>query len=159
MGLKYCMNIIKNYLVKKNNSLRTLRNKSGNLSIIATVVIFLFFISLISLIDIFQLYTAREHTKNASDAIALAAAQNLLFFEEYEISEIVKKIGDENCCEVDSIEINYDEIIVTTVKRISFMFWGRIFKKNNLIYSTSKVKVIYPWDEKFKNCRSFSFDY
>ncbi|MCE5329144.1 hypothetical protein LLG07_02255 [bacterium] len=151
--------LLKIIILKKIPGLRIFKNKSGNLSIISGVTALIFFMLFISVFDIFQLYIAREHTKNASDAIALAIAQNLLFFEENKIFEIAKKAGEENYCEIDSIEFNYEEIIVTTVKKVNFLFWDKIFKNNSLVYSTSKVKVTYPWDEKFGNCRFFIFDY
>jgi hypothetical protein len=109
--------------------------------------------------DIFQLYAAREHTKNTSDAIALAAAQNLLFFDKDKIVEIANKISKENNCKIDSIEFDYDEVVVTAVKKVNFLFIDKIIRNGSLIYSTSKVKVTYPWDKKFKNCKSFKFEF
>ncbi|HEY5500507.1 MAG TPA: Tad domain-containing protein [Candidatus Humimicrobiaceae bacterium] len=121
-----------------------------------TLMAALFFVSVF---DIFQLYIAREHTKNASDAIALAVAQNLLFFEEDEIFIITDEISKKNDCEIDSIKFSYEEITVTTVKTVKFIFAGKILKNNGMVYSTSRVKVTYPWDEKFKNCDWFEFDF
>ena len=136
-----------------------LKNTKGNLSILMALITLMAALFFVSVFDIFQLYIAREHTKNASDAIALAVAQNLLFFEEDEIFIITDEISKKNDCEIDSIKFSYEEITVTTVKTVKFIFAGKILKNNGMVYSTSRVKVIYPWDEKFKNCDWFEFDF
>lgn len=136
-----------------------LKNTKGNLSILMALITLTAALFFVSVFDIFQLYIAREHTKNASDAIALAVAQNLLFFEEDEIFIITDEISKKNDCEIDSIKFSYEEITVTTVKTVKFIFAGKILKNNGMVYSTSRVKVTYPWDEKFKNCDWFEFDF
>jgi len=135
------------------------KNTKGNLSILMALITLMAALFFVSVFDIFQLYIAREHTKNASDAIALAVAQNLLFFEEDEIFIITDEISKKNDCEIDSIKFSYEEITVTTVKTVKFIFAGKILKNNGMVYSTSRVKVTYPWDEKFKNCDWFEFDF
>jgi hypothetical protein len=124
-----------------------------SISVLVSALLFL------SVFDIFQLYLAREHTKNASDAIALAVAQNLVFFEKDEIVIIADEMSKKNECEIDSMEFSYDEVIVTTVKKVEFRFAGRFLKNSSFVYSSSKAKVIYPWDEKFRNCDSFIFEF
>ena len=146
-------------IIKKNCIPHVLKSTRGNLSIFMALATLMAALLFISIFDIFQLYIAREHTKNASDAIALAIAQNLLFFDEDEILIITDEISKKNDCEIDSIKFGYDEITVTTVKRVKFMFAGKILKKGDTVYSTSKVKVTYPWDERFKNCDSFIFEF
>jgi hypothetical protein len=146
-------------IFKKDRKMQKLADSTGNISILLLTLTLFFLILFIPVFDIFQLYIAREHTKNASDAIALAAAQNLLYFDKDKIVEIAYKISIENNCDIDSIEFNYDEVIVTTVKKVEFIFIGKIIRNSSLIYSTSKVKVTYPWDEKFKNCKSFKFEF
>ena len=141
------------------NILQALKNTKGNLSILMAFLTLAAAILFISVFDIFSLYIAREHTKNASDAIALALAQNLLFFDEDEILIITDEISKKNDCEVDSVELGYEEIAVTTVKKVKFLFAGMILKNSDTVYSTSRVKVTYPWDERFKNCDWFEFDF
>lgn len=136
-----------------------LKNTKGNLSILMVLLTLIAALLFVSVFDILQLYIAREHTKNASDAIALAVAQNLLFFEEDEIFIITDEISKKNDCEIDSIKFSYEEITVTTVKTVKFIFAGKILKNSGMVYSTSRVKVTYPWDEKFKNCDWFEFDF
>lgn len=143
----------------KRHILSALKSSEGNLSILLALLTLMAALLFVSVFDIFALYIAREHTKNASDAIALAVAQNLLFFDEDEILIITDEISKKNSCEIDSIKFGYDEITVTTVKRVKFMFAGKILKKGDTVYSTSKVKVTYPWDERFKNCDSFIFEF
>ena len=146
-------------IISNNHIQIFLKNTKGNLSILMALLTLMAALLFISVFDIFQLYIAREHTKNASDAIALAVAQNLLFFEEDEIFIITDEISKKNNCEIDSIKFSYEEITVTTVKTVKFIFAGKILKNNGTVYSTSRVKVTYPWDEKFKNCDWFEFDF
>jgi hypothetical protein len=146
-------------IIKNAYVLPALKNTKGNLSILMAFLTIIAALLFVSVFDIFQLYIAREHTKNASDAIALALAQNLIFFDDHEIFLIADEISKKNNCEIDSIELGYEEITVTTVKIVKFMFAGRIFKNSNTVYSISRVKVTYPWDERFKNCDSFVFDF
>ena len=155
---KHNLNIILKNI--RNNRIQIfLKNTKGNLSILMALLTLMSALLFVSMFDIFQLYIAREHTKNASDAIALAVAQNLLFFEEDEIFIIIDEISKKNDCEIDSINFSYEEITVTTVKTVRFIFAGKILKNSRTVYSTSSVKVSYPWDEKFKNCDSFEFDF
>jgi len=151
--------LLKTIIIKKIHCLPSYINSRGNISILLATLALMFVMLFVSIFDIFQLYIAREYTKNASDAIALAVAQNLLFFDEEEIVEITDEISKKNDCDIDSIKFSYDEITVTTVKKVNFLFAGRIFKNSSTVCSTSKVKVTYPWDEKFGNCRFFKFDY
>jgi len=139
--------------------LPVLKSTKGNLSILLALLTLMAALLFVSIFDIFQLYIAREHTKNASDAIALAVAQNLLFFNEDEIFITADEISKKNDCEIDFIKFDYEEITVTTVKKVKFIFVGKILKNSDTVYSTSKVKVTYPWDERFKNCDWFEFDF
>ncbi|MHB1348138.1 MAG: hypothetical protein ACYCXK_11685 [Candidatus Humimicrobiaceae bacterium] len=145
--------------VIKIHALKDLKKTQGNLSILMAVSMLAAALIFFSLFDIFTLYTAREHTKSASDAIVLAAAQNLLFFNEDEIIAMADETGRKNECEIDSIEFDYDKITVTTCKKVNFMFAGKVLRKSGIVYSTSKAKVIYPWDERFKNCDFFIFEF
>jgi hypothetical protein len=146
-------------IINKIYILPVLKSTKGNISILLALLTLMAALLFVSVFDIFALYIAREHTKNASDAIALAVAQNLLFFDEDEIMIITDEISKKNDCEIDSIKFSYEEITVTTFKKVKFIFAGKILKKGDTVYSTSNVKVIYPWDERFKNCDSFIFEF
>jgi hypothetical protein len=146
-------------IIKNSYVVSALKNTRGNLSILMAFATLIAALLFVSVFDIFQLYIAREHTKNASDAIALALAQNLLFFDEHKIFLISDEISKKNDCEIDSVKLGYEEIIVTTVKKVKFMFAGRIFKNSDTVYSASRVKVTYPWDKRFNNCDYFEFDF
>ena len=123
----------------KISTLSFLKSTKGNLSILMAFSTLIAAILFVSIFDIFALYIAREHTKNASDAIALALAQNLLFFNEDEIFIITEKISKKNDCEIDSVKLGYEEITVTTVKKVKFIF--KFFKK---FYNSSKNKFRFP---------------
>ena len=145
--------------INKIHAISFLKRPGGNLSILLIISTLMVMLLLVSLFDIFSLFIAREHTKNASDAIALAVAQNLLFFDDDEIFMITDEISKKNSCEIESIKFDYDEITVTTLKKVKFLFIGKILKEGGMVFSTSKVKVAYPWDERFKNCDFFIFEF
>jgi len=141
------------------HAISCLKRPGGNLSILLITSTLMGMLLFVSLFDIFSLCIAREHTKNASDAIALAVAQNLLFFDDDEILMITDEISKKNSCETESVKFDYDEITVTTLKKVKFLFIGKILKEGGIIFSTSKVKVAYPWDERFNNCDFFIFEF
>jgi hypothetical protein len=160
MRIRNVYKYVLNPKINSNKFIRIfLKNTKGNLSILMALSTLMAALLFVSVFDLFQFYIAREHTKNASDAIALAVAQNLLFFEEDEIFIITDEISKKNGCDIDSIKFSYEEITVTTVKKVKFIFAGKVLKNNGEVYSTSMVKVSYPWDERFKNCDSFEFDF
>jgi len=121
------------------------------------VLIIIFFILFLCFFDIFQLYIAREETKNAADACALSVVQNLLFFNEKELILIAEKICKENNCEIDFLEFSYDKAAVGTKKKIRYIFLKDIIKEN-IIYSFSEGEIIFPWDFRFNVCKKYRFE-
>ncbi len=136
-----------------------LKKNNGNITIVAMAVLFIVFIFGLSLMDLSRIYTAREQTKNASDAAALAIAQKLLFFDEIDLEEVAKDIVRKGNCEFYELDLAYDEISVTAKKEIEYLFIGSIFKKESTVYATSKSKIIYPWDESLGKCKRLVFDF
>jgi len=131
----------------------------GNVSLLVLAVLMLFLILFIVVFDLCQIFTAREITKKASDAASLAVAQNLLFFENLNCNEMAEKVAQSNNCTLVECSYNYDEVAVTVEKEVRFVLLDKFIEECGVIRSTSKVKVVYPWDEQFKYCDFYKFSY
>ena len=136
-----------------------IKKQAGNISIIFILSIVLFIFFSLVLNDAARIFSLRLITKNAADAAAFAAAQNLLFFEHNGILDIAKNTAEANQCELVYIEAGYDEITVKVEKLANFMLVDKIGLKNCRVSSVSRVKVIYPWDEKTGLCSRYKFEY
>lgn len=109
--------------------------------------------------DLCRVFVAREITKNVSDSASLAVAQNLIFFENDNLEEIAKKIAEENKCKLIELRRDYDEIVVVVERELNFILIDKFTSKFSRVQSTSKTKVIYPWDSKFNYCKSYKFSF
>ncbi len=132
---------------------------SGNITFLALVVVTMFSILFLVIFDICQIFVVREETKNASDAASLAVAQNLLFFENPDCLRIAEKVARSNNCTLVECICNYDEVIVTVEKRVRFVLINKFVTEYGMVKATSKVEVVYPWDEQFNYCNSYKFGF
>ncbi|GEM_PF-686205 len=148
----------------KNRLSNNLFNQAGNISIFVICFIIVISTAFLFVIDLSRIFTARLAAQNAANAAALAVGQKIIFFElqDYEIFYTAKEAAEKNSCSLVKVIANYDEVNVLVSKKIDFMFW-RIFKILNLeslkVYSSSKVKITFPWDEKFNSCKRINFDF
>ncbi len=132
---------------------------SGNISVLALVLVFLFAFLSFALGDICRIFVARETTKNAADAVALAVSQDILFFDTSDVFNTAKVIAEQNDCKLTDIEFSYDEVNATVEKKLDFMVLKGIYPDGCVVYSSSCSRVIFPWDEYFGFCESYKFDY
>ncbi len=132
---------------------------SGNISFLVLTVLAVFSILFVFIFDLCQIFAVREETKKASDAASLAVAQNLLFFESQDCLKMAEEIARLNNCTLVECSCDYDEVIITVEKRIGFSLLNKFIKENGVVRSTSRAKVVYPWDEQFGYCDSYRFDY
>lgn len=132
---------------------------SGNISLLALVVVVVLSILFLIILDICQIFKVREETKNASDAASLAVAQNLLFFEDPDCIKIAEEVTRSNNCILVECIYNYDEVTVTVEKSVRFVLINKFVGKGSVVKSTSKTKVVYPWDEQFNYCNSYKFSF
>jgi secretion/DNA translocation related TadE-like protein len=139
------------------NNLR-IQNR-GNVSLLALVAVTVFAVLFMFIFDFCQIFIAREATKNASDAASLAVAQDLLFFENHDCSGAAEKVAASNNCVLVECICDYDEVTTTVEKKLDFILIGKLIPGHSEIRSSSKVKVIYPWEEQFNHCRSYEFIY
>lgn len=131
----------------------------GSISFLMLVVVIIFSILFLLIFDLCQIFVAREETKNASDAVSLAVAQNLLFFEDSYCNMIAEELARKNNCVLVEYSYDYDNVIVTVEKTPDFVLIDKFMTKNSSIRSTSKTNVIYPWDDRFGYCKTYEFGY
>ncbi len=131
----------------------------GNISFLAMAAVIVFSVLLLLIFDLCHIFIAREETKNASDAISLAVAQNMLFFEDSDCNMIAEEMARKNNCILIEYSYDYDDVIVTVEKTFDFVLIDKFITKSSSIRSTSKTKVIYPWDDRFGYCKTYKFGY
>ena len=133
--------------------------EKGSISLLALFLTIFFAFIFMLCIDLCRIYVARELTKNAADSASLSIAQNLLFFENFDYESTAKKISSGNNCELAECYLDYDEVVVITEKKVSFILVDKFFPEHCTVKSTSKAKIIYPWDDYFGFCKSYEFDF
>jgi hypothetical protein len=114
----------------------------------------------LGLFDLCRIYIAREAAKTVSESIALAVSQELIYFRQKDIRIIAEDIASRNGCRLVAIHTGYDEVEVSVEKEMNIAVLEKIglgSMKN--ICSSSRVKVIYPWDRRWNNCRYYEFGY
>ncbi len=131
----------------------------GNITLLTLVTTLVLLLVFLSLFDLCRVFIAREKTKNAADAAALAVSQNLIFFEKEDIENIALKVLDQHKCKLVGYRISYDEVIIVAGKRLDFLIVDKFTHKYDVIKSISKTKVIYPWDKKLNYCEYYQFKY
>jgi hypothetical protein len=134
-------------------------HSNGNISLPALAGVIIFSILFMVIFDICRIFIAREETKNASDAASLAVVQNLLFFEEQDCSRIAGEIIRSNNCKLIECICDYDAVTVTVEKDIRFILVNKFTGRCARVKSTSRAKVVYPWDERFDYCNSCEFSF
>ena len=60
----------------------------------------------VSSLDVCRILILREQTRNAADAISLAVAQEMIFFEYRALDIIAEKIADRHRCRLESLNID-----------------------------------------------------
>src|SRR3972149_3171082 len=129
----------------------------GNISFLTLAVVIVFSVLFLLIFDLCQVFIAREETKNASDAVSLAVAQNLLFFENSDCNKIAEETAQKNNCILIEYSYDYDEVMVTVERKLDFILIDKFISKDCSVRSTSKTKVIYPWDDQFGYCETYEF--
>jgi uncharacterized membrane protein len=138
---------------------KIIKRSNGNISIFSLILTLIFALLFLLLIDFCRIFIAREITKKASDAAALAVAQNLVFFHNFDCRMIAEKVTAENNCYLAGYDLSYDEVTIVTGKEMKFILIDKFLPKSCVIQSVSKTKVIYPWDDFFGYCKFYKFNY
>ncbi|MCD4670950.1 MAG: hypothetical protein K8S14_10950 [Actinomycetia bacterium] len=123
---------------------------------LAAVCIFL----LLGLFDICSIYILREQTKDVSEAIALALAQELLFFDQDELNLAAGEMAGGKGCSLAACNIGYDGIEISVERKVELAILDRIgLSRFKTVRSSSSVKIIYPWDRSLGSCHYYKFGY
>jgi len=123
---------------------------------LAAVCIFL----LLGLFDLCSIYILREQTKNVSESISLALAQELLFFDRDELSRAAGEMAASEGCSLAACNIGYDGIEVSVEREAEFTVLDRIgLSRFKTVRSSSSVEIVYPWDRGLGLCRYYEFGY
>ena len=137
-----------------------LGKQDGNAILFIISLVLVCIIILLALFDLCRVYIVREAIKTVSESIALSASQELLYFRPENIKDLAEDIASNSGCRLISLDIGYDEIYVKVVKKINVPVLGKIgLKRFKAVSSSSRVKVIYPWDRKWKKCLYYEFGY
>jgi secretion/DNA translocation related TadE-like protein len=133
--------------------------KRGNISFLTLTAVIIFAVLFLLIFDLCQVFIAREETKKASDAASLAVAQNLLFFENLDCNKMAEEVTQRNNCTLVECRHDYDEVQVTVERKLDFILVDKFISKYSSVKSTSRAKVIYPWDGQFDYCDTYEFVY
>src|SRR4030042_5019975 len=127
----------------------------GSISFFVLAVVIIFSILFLLIFDLCQIFVAREETKNAADAVSLAVAQNLLFFEDSYCNMIAEELARKKNFVLVKYSYDFDNVIVNVEKTLDFVLIDKFIIKSSSIRSTSKTSVIYPWDDRFGYCKTY----
>ncbi|HUW72383.1 MAG TPA: Tad domain-containing protein [Methanosarcinales archaeon] len=145
--------------IKNKNKGSNKESNKGNISMLALLLTIFFAFLFMACIDLCRIYIARELTKDAADAASLSIAQNLLFFENFDYINAAEEISSKNRCELVKCYLEYDEVVVIMEKKLNFILIDKFFPESCTVKSTSKTKIIYPWDDYFGFCKNYDFNF
>jgi hypothetical protein len=134
--------------------------QEGHTMIFTISLVLIFIIILLALFDMCRIYIAREAVKTASESIALAVSQELIYFRQEDARILAEDIASKNGCRLTAIHTGYDEVVVSVKKEMNMAVLKEIGLVNlEAVSSSSRVKVMYPWDRRWKECRYYEFGY
>lgn len=157
--LEYETNTIARYnRMKLLNKIIRRQKGSSTLFAISLAVVCIFL--LLALFDLCSTYIIREQTKDVSEAVALAIAQELLFFDQEKMILMAEKMASSRYCSLTVCNIGYDRIEVSVEREAELAILDRIgLSRFKTVRSSSSVEIIYPWDRDLGLCRYYEFGY
>jgi len=139
---------------------KIIRRQKGNSTLFVIVLTLVCIFLLLALFDLCSTYIIREQTKEVSEAISLAIAQQLLFFDQDELILMAEKMAASRYCSLAVCNIGYDKIEVSVERKTEIAVLDRIgLSKFKTVRSSSSVKIIYPWDRELGLCHYYEFGY
>ena len=133
--------------------------QDGNSAVVILVMVIFFLVLFTGILDVCRILICRERTRNAADAISLAVAQELIFFEYRELDIIAEKMAGRYKCRLESLNITYDTVTVSTVSDIKLLFLDRFRDDIRNVRSASSTEIIYPWDRRLGLYRYYEFSF
>lgn len=133
--------------------------QDGNSAVVILVMVIFFLVLFTGILDVCRILICRERTRNAADAISLAVAQELIFFEYRELDIIAEKMAGRYKCRLESLNITYDTVTVSTASDIKLLLLDRFRDDVWNVRSASSAEVIYPWDRRLGLYRYYEFNF
>ena len=133
--------------------------QDGSSAVVILIMIIIFLVLFASVLDVCRILICREHTRNAADAISLAVAQEMIFLEYRELDNIAEKMVGRYRCRLESLNITYDTVTVSTVSEIKLLLLDRFRDDAWNIRSASSAEVTYPWDRRLGLYRYYEFNF
>ena len=131
--------------------------QDGSSAVVILIMIIIFLILFASVLDVCRILICRERTRNAADAISLAVAQEIFFFEYQELNSIAEKMAGSYRCRLESLNITYDMVTVSAVSEINLLFLDRFRGEVWNVGSVSSAEITYPWDRRLGLYRYYEF--
>jgi hypothetical protein len=72
---------------------------------------------------------------------------------------MAEEVTQRNNCTLVECRHDYDEVQVTVERKLDFILVDKFISKYSSVKSTSRAKVIYPWDGQFDYCDTYEFVY
>jgi len=139
---------------------RIIKKQNGSSAILTIVLALACIFLLLALFDLCSIYIIREQTKDASETIALAIAQQQLFFDRDELVLMAEKIAAGMHCSLAACSIDYDRIKISVEREIELAVLERIgLSRYKTVRSDSSVKIVFPWDKDLGLCQYYQFNY
>ena len=133
--------------------------QDGSSAVVILIMIIIFLVLFASVLDVCRILICREHTRNAADAISLAVAQEIFFFEYWELDSIAEKMAGSYRCRLGSLNITYDVVTVSATSEINLLFLDRFRGEVWNVGSVSSTKITYPWDRQLGLYRYYEFSF
>ncbi len=119
---------------------KVIRRQKGSSALFAIVLALVCIFLLLALFDLCSTYIIREQTKEVSEAISLAIAQELLFFDQYELVLMAEKMAAGRYCSLAACNIGYDRIEVSIERKTELAVLDRIgLSRFKTVRSSSSV--------------------
>lgn len=133
--------------------------QDGSSAVVILVMVIVFLVLSVSVMDICRILICRERTRNAADAISLAVAQEMVFFEYRELDSIAEKMAGRYGCRLESLNITYDMVTVSAVSDIKLLLLDRFRDDVWNVRSASSTEITYPWDRRLGLYRNYEFSF
>ena len=137
-----------------------LSRQKGNAAFLTLFLAMVCILIVLALFDLCRIFITRETVKAVSDSIALAAAQELIFLSPDSISLLAGEMALEKGCRLTGLCMGYDEIQVSVEKDMDLSApVNAVLGTLKVVSSSSRAKIIYPWDRRWKQCRYYEFGF
>ena len=133
--------------------------QDGSSTVVILIMIIIFLVLFAGVLDVCRILICREHTRNAADAVSLAIAQEMVFFEYHELESIAEKMARRHRCRLESLNMTYDMTTVSVVSEIKLLLLDRFGDDVWNVRSVSSTEVTYPWDVRLGLYRYYEFSF